>query len=72
MRKDQNYVIMALATLNPEHKAAKLVKLETNESKKWTLTTQEVFDYDQIPDDETDKLLNCLITDDNLIILVFE
>ena len=72
MRKDQNNVIMALATLNPEHKPAKLVKLETNESKKWTLTTQEVFDYDQIPDDETDKLLNCLITDDNLIILVFE
>ena len=72
MRKDQNYVIMALATINAEYKPAKLMKLEADESKKWTLTTQEVFDYDEIPDDETDKFHNCLITDDNLIILVFK
>ena len=71
MRKDQNYVIMALASMNEEFKPAKLVKLETNESKKWTLTTKEVYNYDEIPDDYTEKVLNCLITDNNLIILVF-
>ena len=66
-REKQTSVLLALATKNGHTNAVKLVNLQVDKASSWTQSTEAVSN----PDIDEDRLSNCIILEDDFVILTF-
>ena len=66
-RGKQTSVLLVLSTKNDDKNAVKLVNLQVDKASSWTQSTQAVSN----PREWEDKLKNCIILEDDFVILTF-